>query len=270
MEPFHFGSSGRRLFGVYHPPLPDADRGVGVVLCYPTGQEYIRSHRAFLQLAIRLSAAGFPTLRFDYSGCGDSEHGFGQGGLSQWAEDSATALRELREGSGVAQLCLIGLRIGGSIAAITAANHGDVEALVLWDPIAEGGKYLMEIRAQHQEWLRGSFARPRRSMWKSPPPPPILEEVLGFPLSAALVSSLHELDLLCLDALPAKRVLVVDTQREDASIPLLERLRALGSDAEHQHVSAPPVWVKQGDELGNVAVPAAVLDALVGWMKENF
>ena len=54
-----------------------------MVLCYPGGQEYIRSRRAFRQLAIRLSSAGFPVLRFDYHGCGDSSGDDDEGKISQ-------------------------------------------------------------------------------------------------------------------------------------------------------------------------------------------
>jgi len=51
MEPFYFRQPSRPLFGVYHPAQPGKSRNVGVVLCHPMGQEYVRSHRSLLQLA---------------------------------------------------------------------------------------------------------------------------------------------------------------------------------------------------------------------------
>ena len=55
MNPFFFGESERALFGLYHPPKSATVRELGVVLCYPMGQEYMRAHRAFRQLALILS-----------------------------------------------------------------------------------------------------------------------------------------------------------------------------------------------------------------------
>lgn len=262
MEPFYFGPAQRRLFGIYHPPPSESDRRVGVVLCYPAGQEYIRSHRAFLQLALRLSAAGFHTLRFDYSGCGDSALGSEHGDLGLWTQDTVTALLELREGGDLSRLCLIGLRVGGSIALLTALEQGGVEDLILWDPILNGREYLKEIRRQHQEWLSGSFARTRRS--ESTP-----EEVLGFPLTEHLTTSLTGLDLSHPKVLPTERVLLMNTQVENALIPFSKHLEALGTQVEHRYLATPPIWLKQKDELGNLTIPTAVLDSLVDWMARR-
>ena len=73
MNPFYFGDSSRRLFGIYHPPKGQSPRSHGIVLCCPFGQEYMRSHRAFRQLANLLSRRGFHVFRFDYHGTGDSD-----------------------------------------------------------------------------------------------------------------------------------------------------------------------------------------------------
>ena len=45
---------------------------IGVVLCKPFGYEAICSHRSIRAFAEALADAGFPTLRFDYLGTGDS------------------------------------------------------------------------------------------------------------------------------------------------------------------------------------------------------
>src|SRR5437773_7734152 len=70
--PFYFGSPDKLLFGCYHEPSLERRRKCAVVVCQPVGHEYINSHRALRQLAARLCDAGFPVLRFDYYGCGDS------------------------------------------------------------------------------------------------------------------------------------------------------------------------------------------------------
>ncbi|MBF0509187.1 MAG: hypothetical protein HQK57_09720, partial [Deltaproteobacteria bacterium] len=73
IEPFYFGPSGNRLFGCYHKPQSDCHRGCGVVLCYPMGYEYMQSHRSYRRIADRLAGEGYPVLRFDFYGCGDSD-----------------------------------------------------------------------------------------------------------------------------------------------------------------------------------------------------
>ena len=258
LEPFYFGPH-QQLFGVYHPPARAVERAVGVVLCYPMGQEYLRAHRAFVHLAMRLAQCGFHTLRFDFSGCGDSsEEGNAAVDLKRWEDDIAIAVEELRGGSTVEAVCLGGLRLGGSLAAVVSASRGDVDALVLWDPVVSGAEYLAEIRGHHQEWLRGSFAK-GRTHGKNVDD----AEVLGFALAEPLVRSLELLDLLELSSLPAPRVSLLDTRGNRALGSVLDRLRWLGASVEIQRLNEPPVWVKQRDDLGNVAVPVRTLEAVV-------
>jgi pimeloyl-ACP methyl ester carboxylesterase len=89
------------------------------------------------QLAVKLSAGGFHTLRFDYFGTGDS------GGQESDADPSAaqgdveSAIEGIQDIVGVARVALIGLRLGATLAARAAMRRKEsVEALVLWDPVA--------------------------------------------------------------------------------------------------------------------------------------
>jgi pimeloyl-ACP methyl ester carboxylesterase len=263
MEPFYFGSSNRRLFGIYHPPTA-VDRGAGVVLCYPMGQEYLRVHRAFLRLATRLAEAGFHAFRFDYCGCGDSSHDSEYGEVERWQEDIGTALEELREGSGAGHFTLLGVRLGGTLAAVAAAGLDDVDALVLWDPVVDGGGYLADLRREHQKFYRGSFAKAQ---------PSADEEVLGFPLSVTLAEGLGKLNLLALESQPARRALLLSTQDEEALFPLAEHFADRGVATDQRYIATPPVWVKTKDEQGKVdsstVAPRDVLSACIEWMSES-
>jgi len=259
LEPFYFGASERRLYGVYHLPRSEA-RDAGWVLCYPTGQEYMRCHRAFVHLAERLSHVGFHVLRFDLSGCGDSQGDANEADLPRWIEDVRTAVWELRQGSGVSRIGLCGLRLGGSIVALAASQSRDVDALILWDAVVNGSRYLAEIEAQHREWLAGSFAKPRSRVQTSD-----TREVLGHALTMSLVANLESLDLLQLASVPASRALLIDT-RQDRVLPLLhESLRALGVDVEQRSIQAPPVWIKGAEVVGEPMVPVRVIDCVVDW-----
>ncbi len=57
-------------FGWLHTAA--AMNSVAVVLCAGIKTDAMTGHRSFRLLAAALAAAGFPTLRFDYPGTGDS------------------------------------------------------------------------------------------------------------------------------------------------------------------------------------------------------
>ena len=109
MITFYFGPTDKSLFGIYHKPKSMKDRRKGIVLCYPMGQEYIRSHRALHQLAIKLSGTGFHVLRFDYYGCGDSFGYCQEGNLNQWTQDIQIAIQKLKSYEYVSNTCLCNL-----------------------------------------------------------------------------------------------------------------------------------------------------------------
>src|SRR5262245_24413810 len=144
MNPFFFGSSERPLFGVHHPPRERGARETGVVLCYPMGQEYMRSHRAFRQLANLLTRAGQHVFRFDYFATGDSSGASGEGSLAQWLADVNQAIDELKDNASLASVSLVGLRLGAALAARASAGRADIDRLVLWDPVVLGPSYLEE------------------------------------------------------------------------------------------------------------------------------
>lgn len=52
-------------------PVPSASTGVVIIVGGP--QYRAGSHRQFVLLARALATAGYPVLRFDYSGMGDSD-----------------------------------------------------------------------------------------------------------------------------------------------------------------------------------------------------
>src|SRR5580692_5054377 len=110
MTPFFFGTSERRLFGIYEPAGGGATSQRAAILCYPWGSEYLHAHRTLRLLALRLSRVGFHTLRFDYYGTGDSGGEPTDTDLTGWEADLETAIAELMEITGLARVTVIGLR----------------------------------------------------------------------------------------------------------------------------------------------------------------
>lgn len=136
--PFFFGP-GDALFGVYHGVAAAAGRAV--LLCAPLGQEQIRCHRLYRQLASSLATAGIPVLRFDYYGTGDAAGASGEVDLDRCIVDTAIAAGELRRRSGATDIVAFGVRLGGSLAMRAATASGFAE-VVAWDPIVDGAAHV--------------------------------------------------------------------------------------------------------------------------------
>lgn len=66
------GAPGGELIGVLAHPRPGAARPTGVVIVVGGPQTRVGSHRQFVLMARALAQAGYPCLRFDYTGMGDS------------------------------------------------------------------------------------------------------------------------------------------------------------------------------------------------------
>jgi exosortase A-associated hydrolase 1 len=60
-----------RLLGIAHLPQPNAS-DIGIVVVVGGPQYRVGSHRQFVLMARSLAEAGYPVLRFDYRGMGDS------------------------------------------------------------------------------------------------------------------------------------------------------------------------------------------------------
>src|SRR5207245_10744638 len=150
ITPFYFGRPDKALLGCFHEPRSGARRFCGVVVSPPVGHEYVNSHRALRQLAALLANAGFPVLRFDYYGCGDSSGEEDEASLSQWVEDTSMAVSEVRRRGNLGPVCLIGLRLGGTIAMMVARAQNDVAGLVLWDTVTNGREVIERLLWQHE------------------------------------------------------------------------------------------------------------------------
>jgi pimeloyl-ACP methyl ester carboxylesterase len=259
MNPFFFRNSGKSLFGIYSPPGGGRIRKCGVVICSPIGHEYIHSYRAFRQLAYQLARAGFAVLRFDYYGCGDSSGDAREASVRQWISDVQCAVAELQR-RGLTRLCVVGARLGATLAALAGDHRFPIEAAVLWDPIIDGKNYLQSLDAEHRAWLAENPARTPHLY------PDVRFEALGFPIGCDLATGLEEVNLLNVKHGPAKHVLTLETATTQDGKRLADHLTYLGVASEHQVIAAPLVWLrKRGAD--NVVVPVQALQALGHWLS---
>lgn len=151
MKPHFFGTEGERLYGVSEAPRVDVSDPPAVLVCYPIAGEYMRAHRAFRQLTNLVTRQGGHVLRFDYSGVGDSWGDAEDGRLDRWLQDIRAAIEELRILSSAEEVRIVGLRFGGTMAALAANELPEVDQVVLWDPIVRGDAYVEKMEATHRE-----------------------------------------------------------------------------------------------------------------------
>ncbi len=214
----HWIHGERTIFAWYHGPVGQTS-DLGVLLCAPFGYEMMCTHRALRHLAERLATAGFPTLRFDYDGTGDSSGGdCDPDRVPSWLGSIDAGVRALR-GRGAQRIALVGLRFGALLAA-EYAKKTPVDTLVLMSPPATGRAYLRELRAFQAMRIPSGTTSPDGQG----------EEAVGYQLSAETASQL-EVTSIVGDAMPARRVLIVARDDlEGRERKLAEQLARLGSD----------------------------------------
>ena len=260
VEPFYFGAPNASLFGCYHGPEA-AGRDCAVVLCYPMGAEYIQFHRACRQLAALLAAAGFPVLRFDFYGCGDSSGDGEEWRIRCWLNNISSAVEEIRSRSTAAKICLVGLRLGGTLSMMAGVEREDIDGLVLWDPVVSGRAYVEELRTLHREMLRRAHVTSVSNAKRS--------EIWGFALPDEMLAELDDADLLAIHRKPANNVLVVESRESPGRIELAKHLQSLNAHVKHRHLPNPQFWTWIED-FSHILVPAPLLHSVVGWISEVY
>jgi uncharacterized protein len=146
-----FGDARHPLFGSLTMPV-GSDLEHAVLLMAPIGHESVRTHWALRTLATALSRAGFTVFRFDWYGLGDSAGTFKDVTLSRMKSDAESAATELRDMTGLRKLSVVGLRLGATLAALTAKKVR-ARALVLWEPVWSGVDYLARLKRLHAATL---------------------------------------------------------------------------------------------------------------------
>lgn len=269
MTPLMFGSSSRRLFGLFHAADGTRVSDAAVLLCPPMGHEALRSHRFYRLLALRLARAGMPVLRFDPYGAGDSPGDDEDGELDGWRRDIASAHRELVARSGAARILWFGARIGATLALQAAAMADPpVARLVLWEPVLDGPAYLQDLREKHVAELELSHSLPdpgwRRSLDHDPKA--FSEEAFGFALSPVLRAQIA--------ALTPERVvpgpgieLVTIARPDDAPTRRWVAAQAGRGVARHVPLAHRLVWTSNPSP-GNEMVPAEALQCVMGELHE--
>jgi len=191
----------------------------------------MRTHRAFRQLATALASQGFPVLRFDYFATGDSAGNDQESSVSRWQDDILTAATELKALSGLEQLSLIGLRLGGALATSVADGRLTLKKLILWDAVISGEQYIDELRSAHQQMLK-ELGRSQTDKHET-------EELLGFPFSNTLLHEIETINLLQQRHFSAEKVfLLVSATAAALDTALRHKIESAGVNVTQLSIDA--------------------------------
>ena len=262
ITPFYFGEGQEHLFGCYHEPTRVTGSDCAFVICQPIGHEYIASHRALRQLASRLSDAGFPVLRFDYYGCGDSAGEAEEAGISRWLADVSAAIVQVKHRSRSSRVCLIGLRLGAALSMITGAARDDIDGLVLWDPVLAGKRYVEELRSLQKQMLR--FRPKQKGSGNSDD----YIDILGFPISRDLQAGIENINLLATGTPSANHILLIKTDAAGNTERFRDYLAATDTHLEYRQLDTFQVYLPTID--GSLPVPSQLLQSIVAWARKNY
>ena len=158
-EALVFPLADENLLGILAQPDVPADCGVLIVVGGP--QYRVGSHRQFLLLARRLAAAGYPSLRFDVRGMGDSDGAMRS--FEQLDDDIGAAIAAFRAACPtLRRIVLWGLCDAASAALIYVGATRDpaIAGLVLLNPWAHSETSLARTHIKHyyaQRLLRPDF-----------------------------------------------------------------------------------------------------------------
>jgi uncharacterized protein len=129
---------GLRLFGMLHQPAVPREGAETVLILSPGVKMRVAPHRLYNKLAERFVAMGYPVLRFDFHGLGDSEGAapetlladfYGATQLGRYVGDTLAAMDWMQRTYGTSRFIAAGLCGGALTGLLTAAHDPRIVAL---------------------------------------------------------------------------------------------------------------------------------------------
>jgi alpha/beta superfamily hydrolase len=130
---------GARTVAVLSRPL-GAPQDLGFVVCPSFGPEHTQLNGLEVWVARAMAAAGFPVLRYQSQGYGDSEGSRDAIGPISHLADAADAVGVLSERLDGAPVATIGGLFGAMVAALTA-DRLELAGVAMWEPAVDGTRY---------------------------------------------------------------------------------------------------------------------------------
>lgn len=197
--------------GVFHA----APGSTAVLMIGSWGFEALCLAAARRLLAESLAAAGYPTLRYDHPGTGDSLDDAGID-LTRWVDAMAGAADHVLALSGARRLVVIADGLGAAVALSAAERLPSLEGAVFLAPVLSGRSHLREVRT-HAAMIGGGSETGAA--------------IAGIHLPDRVAADLASLDVRT-GGLHVPRALVVARPGRETEARLAERIETLAGHAD--------------------------------------
>lgn len=153
--PFPFENEGQQISATLHVPEGVAKKVPGVLLCHGFTGQRTETHRLFVAMSRELEKRGIASLRFDFRGSGESEGSFADMTVSGEISDAQAAFDRLASQRKVhpKRLGVLGLSLGGCVAACLAGREKRVASLALWSAVADPAGLILGRMAPREKRL---------------------------------------------------------------------------------------------------------------------
>jgi uncharacterized protein len=145
---------GLTLRGMAHIPENSGEKCPGVIILHGFTGNKMEPHFIFVKLSRALEKAGIASVRFDFTGSGESDGDFKDMTPDSELADANYILDYLIEQDFIDKdrIGICGLSMGGYIGGITAGDNRDnVKGLCMWAPAGNIGDLFLE---REKDWER--------------------------------------------------------------------------------------------------------------------
>ncbi|MEA3054766.1 MAG: hypothetical protein QOD30_198 [Actinomycetota bacterium] len=249
---------GTAAYAVLHETAP-MRRATAVLLLAPFGWDDTSSYRARRTWAVSLADDGYPVLRLDLPGTGDSGGGPSDPDrVPAWIAAITAAVHELRAATGCPRVALVGLGLGGLLGLAATDAGASVDELVLWAAPGRGRAIVRELKA---------FAQMEAS--RAPDAGPLPDGAFaanGYLLTADTVAALTALDAASMAAPGVERALLLGRD----GLPVDDKVRS------SLETSGVKVTVADGPGYGALTsthqqsrLPRTTMGTVAAWLAEG-
>jgi alpha/beta superfamily hydrolase len=167
--------AGHRLFGMIHRPVKPCVSGAAIILLSPGMKMRVAPHRLYVNMAERFVALGYPVLRFDFYGAGDSEGEveeeyiadlYGAIQVGRHIDDTIAAMDWMQRTYGIGKFIVSGLCGGAITGLLTADRDQRISCLLgLGIPVILDGTHIDSRKYMTDAHLRGERDSYVRKLW---------------------------------------------------------------------------------------------------------
>ena len=244
---FYFnGSKGRSLLGFLHSPI-SPKTNIGIVYCHPFADEQTLSHRIVVNTARTFAELGIPVLRFDMSGCGDSEGNLEEVLISDWKEDITRAIKILKNKTDVKDYALWGLRLGAGLALLHEERYKEASFMILWQPVINFSEYIKRfVRRESTLQISENIKTTSAASFNNELEEKGVVDIIGYPISKKLYENFLEIDNKPLKLSQVCNILLCSISlmdRPSFSVKrYYENFKSMGVNVQFSHFKVEPFW----------------------------